>query len=81
MDVAVLGELSLEMEEGDILDPLVCEGVANPPPVISWLLYGREVAQGPELVLSEPLSRYVLPLNSIACLGVKSLNAHLVIYT
>ena len=81
MDIAVLGELNLEMEEGDILYPLVCEGVANPPPMISWLLDGREVVQGPELVLSEPLTRYVTPVNSIKFYGLKLLKAHLVTYT
>ena len=75
MDVAVLGELNLEVEEGETLDPLVCEGNANPPPAISWHLDGREVAQGPELVLSEPLSRYVVPVNSITCLGVKAIES------
>jgi len=56
-DVSVSSELLVEVEEGDSLDPLVCEGAGNPAPDISWLLEGQEMAQGGQLNFPEALTR------------------------
>ena len=53
----MVDETSLEVREGEEVEPILCSGSGSPPPTFYWTLRGDVVAEGELLTFQQPLDR------------------------
>ena len=48
----------IEIEDGEVMEPLLCSAEASPEPAIIWKFEDEVVAEGSVLEFSEPIQKY-----------------------